>query len=104
LSFNNDTTRYCDGTDNATLNLGAFDNNGGANVVVPDLDVGRGRVRVACTNPSTPYFNITSADLSVTGVGAATSDCREIDEVASYGRYVEVSFMLSCHAAGAVPA
>jgi hypothetical protein len=84
LAFNSTGTTYCDASNNPALDLGSdFSNTGSATITVPDLDIAKGRVKVACADNI--YFSLSAADIRVNGTTGVSTDCKSADRIQSDG-------------------
>jgi len=77
LAFDSTHQNYCDSSTDSRLNLGNFDNTGFASVLIPDLDITKARVKVACA--SNIYLSLSAADIQLLGSGPVATDCKSAD-------------------------
>jgi hypothetical protein len=77
LTFDAGARNYCDSTNDTRLNLGNFENTGAASVLIPDLAIAKGRVKLACA--SNIYFSLSAADLEIMGSGVVGTNCKSAD-------------------------
>jgi hypothetical protein len=80
LAFSNDASTYCDGADTPPfLNLGTRTYGDGTATITPqpDLTINKARVRVSCVDNI--FFNISDADIALTGNSSPDTDCKLVD-------------------------
>jgi hypothetical protein len=79
LNESDPPTSYCDqqGSGMEALNLGRFSNIGSALLDLPDIDLPRGRLMVACADGL--FFDLTDMPLEIDGSTHIASDCKTMD-------------------------
>lgn len=83
VAFSATGESYCDASNDSNLLLDVVENNGTAQLDMPDLNIPKGRVKIACTN--NVFFSLSANDLQLSGTSPVATNCKETDRLVSDG-------------------